>query len=448
MKAFICVLFATTALAQVPHQPRDVPKDVQDIPAPEWANGRDMLPIAREGDYTALACGTVDQLNGGELAVIETPNYPYRYPNNANCQWTFEVAAGVNVWTWCETFNVRYRDYFHLDGQRWYGYGDPEMGTLFEPVAVDAARNVIMQFTSNRWGRRTGFKCYVYAEQTNWSSTVPPPTTTTVTTSGGSANTTQSSTGSCSCGVAKTGNRIVGGQETMVNEYPWQVGLVSANGRQPWCGGTLISNQHVLTAAHCTAGGSTSSIAVILGEHRTDDSSVRRVSISKITDDPLYNSNTLANDYSILTLSEPVEFTAEVAPACMPWDTTETYAGQVATVSGWGTLSSGGNQPTVLHDVDVTVQSNAQCQQAYGASSITDVNICAADAGKDSCQGDSGGPLVIQENGRYAVIGVVSWGYGCAMAQYPGVYARVTARKDWILANAQGTQESTCGIAG
>ena len=127
----------------------------------------------------------------------------------------------------------------------------------------------------------------------------------------------------------------------------------------------------MLTAAHCTAGSNADSIAVIVGEHRTDDWDYQRISLSKITDDPDYNSQTLANDFSILTLSEPVTISRSVAPACMPWDTTQLYAGQLATVSGWGTLTSGGNQPTVLHEVDVTVQTNAVCQQAYG-SSITE----------------------------------------------------------------------------
>ena len=119
------------------------------------------------------------------------------------------------------------------------------------------------------------------------------------------------------------------------------------------------------------------------------------------------------------------------------------FSGALATVTGWGTLQSGGNQPEVLNEVQVTVQTNDQCNSAYGGG-ITDNMICAADAGKDSCQGDSGGPMVVEENGRFALAGVVSWGYGCAMPEYPGVYARVTAQLDWILANTAGTQNTNC----
>merc|ERR1711874_185457 len=85
-------------------------------------------------------------------------------------------------------------------------------------------------------------------------------------------------------------------------------------------------------------------------------------------DHPDYNGNTLDNDFSILTLSEAVAFTREVSPACLPSDVSQDFAGQEATVSGWGTLSSGGNQPTVLNEVDVTVTSNADCNSAYGGS--------------------------------------------------------------------------------
>merc|ERR1712079_909895 len=127
-----------------------------------------------------------------------------------------------------------------------------------------------------------------------------------------------------------------------------------------------------------------------VGEHRIDDNSFNRISLSAITDHPGYNGNTLDNDFSILTLSEAVAFNREVSPACLPSDVSQDFAGQVATVSGWGTTSSGGNQPTVLNEVDVTVTSNAAC-----GGSITSNMICAADSGKDSCQGDSGGPLVV-----------------------------------------------------
>merc|ERR1712088_960292 len=249
---------------------------------------------------------------------------------------------------------------------------------------------------------------------------------------------------SCQCGVkgGQANGRIVGGQETEVHEYPWQVGLVSRNGRTPFCGGTLISSTHVLTAAHCTAGESARKLRVLLGEHNIADAEFNRVDVAEIIDDPNYDSRGTNSDFSSLRLASPVTFSSAISPACLPAGASQ-YAGEVATVTGWGTLFSGGNRPTALQKVDVTITTNEFCNQRYYGE-ITDVMMCAADPGKDSCQGDSGGPLVVEENGRQALVGVVSWGYGCAYAYYPGVYARVTERMDWIKANTAGTFDSTC----
>jgi len=267
--------------------------------------------------------------------------------------------------------------------------------------------------------------------------------------------TTTTTTTTCQCGVkgSSTNSRIVGGHETEPHEYPWQVGLVDMtwNEHKPKCGGTLISSTHVLTAAHClyyrlfgvlyiplTA----FDIRVILGEHNITDSDFNRVDVAQIIKHPNYDPYKYDYDYAILRLANPVAFTNEVSPACLPADLSNTFAGVLATVTGWGTLSSGGSQPIVLQEVDVTVTTNAVCNNAYG--SITANMICAADSGKDSCQGDSGGPMIAPENGRQALIGVVSWGRGCAFEGFPGVYARVTEKMNWILANTAGTFSSTC----
>jgi len=408
-----------------------------------------------------LDCWSRFNLTEDSSVAIETQNYPNNYPlRRYRCGWGFRVASNTKVSMFCDSFDVDrnsrfciskiYSSSFRINrcytGRKLDGFTFPF--NLSDNMSDNRGLFIWMRITScSRFGCGTGngFRCTLSGSGGTGSTEAP----TTSSSSGTSAttaapSTTTGSTSRCSCGQVNRGSRIVGGQETEVNEYPWQVGLVSSSGRRPFCGGSLISNQHVLTAAHCTAGGSTASIRVLLGEHDTSDSVANIVTISAITNHPNYNSRTFNNDFSILTLSSPVTFSNIVAPVCLPADTSELYVGRVATVTGWGTLSSGGSQPNTLQEVNVNVRSNTQCQGNYGANSITSAMVCAADTGKDSCQGDSGGPMVTAENGRQALIGVVSWGIGCANPSFPGVYARVTSVKSWIQSIASGTQDSNC----
>jgi len=183
---------------------------------------------------------------------------------------------------------------------------------------------------------------------------------------------------------------------------------------------------------------------VFLGEHDlTASDGEQRLQVCSVTDHPQYNPSTFDYDYSILTLCDEVPFKTEVQPVCLPPDSSFAADNRDAVVSGWGTLSSGGSQPDLLQDVTVQTMTNSQCSAsntAYSASQITNQMICASNPGKDSCQGDSGGPLVEADaQGSYTLVGVVSWGYGCAQANAPGVYARVTSVLPWINQNTKGT---------
>jgi len=228
--------------------------------------------------------------------------------------------------------------------------------------------------------------------------------------------------------------RIVGGSATDPAEYPWQVALKQNGGT--FCGGSLIDACTVLTAAHCKT--NVNNFQVVLGDYskssNTNDGTEVVTSASSWTNHPNYNSNTQNNDFAILKLSQCVTFTNHIAPVCLPESSSSSYTGQTGLVSGWGTTSSGGAQPDKLNAVGVTIR---QCY-GYPANQITNNMLCAASSGKDSCQGDSGGPLVAEEGGAYSLVGVVSWGYGCADANYPGVYAKTTSQLTWIKGKMSG----------
>ncbi|XP_037092372.1 transmembrane protease serine 9-like isoform X4 [Pollicipes pollicipes] len=236
-------------------------------------------------------------------------------------------------------------------------------------------------------------------------------------------------------------DRIVGGQEATPGEFPWIAGIFK--GRRQFCGGSLIDETHILTAAHCVAHMTSYDVrrlVVRLGDHdisTPDERSHEEYQVARIIRHKGFSDQTLHTDIALLTLTEPVKYRDHIRPVCMA-EGSNNYTGNLVTVAGWGTLSEAGRQPDKLQKVDLKVWKNAECAASYGSSApggIISSMLCASRDGKDSCSGDSGGPLMIVEGGLVYQVGVVSWGIGCAKPEYPGVYTRVTSLRDWIERN-------------
>ena len=249
-----------------------------------------------------------------------------------------------------------------------------------------------------------------------------------------------------SCGVNKYGTRsmnttgyIVGGTTAVSNSWPWQVSL--QYGGSHTCGGSIYNNQYILTAAHCFTGTMTPSRwKVKAGKQALSktESGEATYSVSDIIRHEDYKLLTNANDIALLKLSKPITYTDNIQPVCMPSKTAGSYNGEDATVTGWGATREGGSVSNTLQQVTVPVITNSACQKSYSNENILDSMLCAGytQGGKDSCQGDSGGPFVHKSGDKWTQIGVVSWGYGCAQAGYPGVYTRVSSYIDWLNKNA------------
>jgi len=256
--------------------------------------------------------------------------------------------------------------------------------------------------------------------------------------SSGDAVTTPSTSdlnsGTCGLAAVNDNHRIVGGTSAKAGEYPWQVVLMY-NG-QLMCGGTLIDDRHVVTAAHCFEGTYQGGWTVGLGYTDLNAAYSSQIhSVAHIGTHANYDDDTHHDDIAMVTLNRAVDVTGtHVRTACLP-HANEQFHGRMCTVTGWGAVREHAGAERHLQEVDIPIITNNMCSYYLGGNAqIIDKQICAGldQGGKDACQGDSGGPLVCQQNGVWKLVGVVSWGYGCAEQYTPGVYTRVSEYLNWI----------------
>ncbi|XP_061631959.1 suppressor of tumorigenicity 14 protein homolog [Phyllopteryx taeniolatus] len=244
----------------------------------------------------------------------------------------------------------------------------------------------------------------------------------------------------CKCGTRPYKlNRIVGGQNAELGEWPWQVSLHFLTYGHV-CGASIISQKWLLSAAHCfvthePANKVTSNWQTYSGlqdQYKQDD--VQRRSVKTIVSHPDYNQMTFDYDIALLELSEPLDLTDTIQPICLPAPSHVFPAGMSCSVTGWGALREGGQKSQLLQKASVKIINDSVCN-VVTEGQVTSRMLCSGflTGGVDACQGDSGGPLVcFEESGKWFQAGIVSWGEGCARRNKPGVYTRVTKLREWI----------------
>nr|AAT66248.1 trypsin precursor [Mayetiola destructor]AAW21245.1 digestive serine protease I [Mayetiola destructor] len=232
--------------------------------------------------------------------------------------------------------------------------------------------------------------------------------------------------------------RIVGGVEIDIRDAPWQVTMQTMG--EHLCGGSIISKKWILTAAHCTTTSLVKSdperVLIKSGTSLHRDGTKSKV--KRIINHPKWDATTVDYDFSLLELETELELDETRKVIKLANNRYRYRDGTMCLVTGWGDTHKSNESTDKLRGIEVPIYPQEKCKKAYlKQGGITDRMICAGfqKGGKDACQGDSGGPLALWLGGKTndaELIGVVSWGFGCARPKYPGVYGSVSSVREWI----------------
>jgi trypsin len=221
-------------------------------------------------------------------------------------------------------------------------------------------------------------------------------------------------------------SKIVGGEEAVRGEYPFIVSLQSRSGH--FCGGSLIAEDWVMTAHHCVEGGAPNTIVIGLHDRR-NTAGTESFRPAQVISHPKANTDTMTYDFALIRLDgkskyAPVKLQRESIPGPVDFIT-----------AGWGATRQGGGLAQLLQKVTVPYVTDEMCMASGAYPGKIDASmICAGfeGGGKDSCQGDSGGPLLMGSGDARTLVGVVSWGEGCARPKKYGVYGKIAAAMEWV----------------
>ncbi|XP_066142745.1 venom serine protease 34-like isoform X2 [Euwallacea fornicatus] len=373
----------------------------------------------------------------GERYYIFNKEYPGNYSSGTACQWKALSPINSKVVLACDDVHLPkslncFQDRLEIsssenDGHKYCGNG----GFMF--VTKENTLDFVLRSTTRSPGGRflctiTSIEDKIEESQNSFQNPNEKP--------------------GCQCGW-KNDKRIVGGHDTLVNEYPAMAGVVRIDIGGIFCGGTIISRNYVLTAAHCVVNQDVNNYRVLVGDHDTsigsDTNSSAIYRARKFIVHPKYNSSNYNNDLALIQVDIMV-FNDNVGPICLPFRyTANTFEEENVTVIGWGHKEFSGINSDILQEVNLDIISNQMCR-TQGNFTVSSSQICTYTSNKDACQSDSGGPLIWQNfrnMTKLFLIGVISYGVGCASSS-PGVHTRVTSFLNWII---EATSPDTYCIA-